>query len=58
MRERAQRIEGKLRLNSSPNLGTKIDLTVPGRIVFRGTRSTWFTKFQSFFSRSDHKSQL
>ncbi len=35
MRERAARIGAKLNLSSSPASGTKIELTVPGNIVFR-----------------------
>jgi signal transduction histidine kinase len=35
MRERAARISGKLTIVSSANLGTEIELTVPGGIIFR-----------------------
>jgi signal transduction histidine kinase len=41
MRERALRVSGKLRVDSSPDSGTTIELIVPGRIVFRVPRSTW-----------------
>ncbi len=35
MRERAERIDAKFTLDSSPNSGTVITLVVPGRIAFR-----------------------
>jgi signal transduction histidine kinase len=47
MRERALRIDGKLNLASSPDSGTRIELIVPGRIVFRGRRPMWWTLFTS-----------
>jgi len=34
MRERAQRIGGKLDVRSGPGAGTEIQLTIPGRIAF------------------------
>ena len=43
MRERAARIGGKLALFSSPESGTEIELTVPGRIIFLGERFSWRT---------------
>lgn len=39
MRERALRISGKLTVDSSPGSGTTIELIVPGRVIFRGSRS-------------------
>jgi len=45
MRERAHRIGAKFNLTSSPDSGTRIELTVPGRIIFRNTRPTWRTLF-------------
>jgi signal transduction histidine kinase len=45
MRERAERIGGKLTLVSSPVSGTEITLVVPGRLIFRGPgpgqRTVW-----------------
>ncbi|HEX5885555.1 MAG TPA: hypothetical protein VFY67_13520, partial [Pyrinomonadaceae bacterium] len=38
MRERAERIGGKLTLISLPKHGTEITLVVPGDIVFRTSR--------------------
>ena len=38
MRERAERIGGKLTLTSSPKYGTEITVVVPGDIVFRKNR--------------------
>jgi signal transduction histidine kinase len=40
MRERAARIGGQLRIVSSVDSGTEVSLVIPGRIAFRGTRST------------------
>lgn len=45
MRERAQRIGAKLSLASSPESGTRIELIVPGRVVFRGTRPISWSLF-------------
>jgi signal transduction histidine kinase len=38
MRERAERIGGKLMFTSSPKHGTEIKVVVPGDIVFRKNR--------------------
>lgn len=35
MRERSQRIGGKLTLSSTPGKGTEVNLIVPGRVIFR-----------------------
>ena len=35
MRERADRIAGKLTVTSSPESGTDIDLVVPGETIYR-----------------------
>jgi signal transduction histidine kinase len=53
MQERAVRINGTLRLLTRPGSGTEIELTVPGKIVFReppSGRLTWYTKLRSFFA--------
>jgi signal transduction histidine kinase len=39
MRERADRIAGKLTVASSPESGTQIKLVVPGKIIYRKTTS-------------------
>jgi signal transduction histidine kinase len=48
MRERAERIGGKLRLRSSPGGGTEVELRVPSRLAFESHRSSgaskWLTK--------------
>jgi hypothetical protein len=38
MRERASSIEGKLQLWSSPDNGTEIEISVPGRRAYRFSR--------------------
>ena len=58
MRERTEKIGGKLRLWSSADGGTEVDLRVPGRIAFEsrpspGT-SNWMTKLPFM---SDHSKQ-
>jgi len=35
MYERAARVRGKLTISSSPGAGTKVELVVPGEIVFQ-----------------------
>jgi ligand-binding sensor domain-containing protein/signal transduction histidine kinase len=47
MRERAERIGGRLHVWSSPAAGTEIDLSIPGHIAFQDQRShllSWFGK--------------
>jgi hypothetical protein len=39
---RAQNIRAKLKVWSSAGTGTEVDLSVPGRIVFRHQRQTTF----------------
>ena len=58
MRERADRIGGKLTLVSSASSGTEITLVVPGRIVFRKTRATIFSKVWDFYRRKRQTSKL
>jgi signal transduction histidine kinase len=41
MRERAKRVGGKFTLTSSPGSGTRIELIVPGSIIFLGRRPKW-----------------
>ncbi|HET6933166.1 MAG TPA: two-component regulator propeller domain-containing protein [Candidatus Acidoferrum sp.] len=51
MRERAERIGGKLKVLSMPSSGTEIQLSVPGRLAFEPELSTrrnlWFSKLYS-----------
>jgi signal transduction histidine kinase len=51
MRERAERIGGKLKVLSMPSLGTEIQLSVPGRIAFEpegsSRRQLWFSRLYS-----------
>ena len=58
MRERADRISGKLNLTTSPGLGTNIELVVPGRIVFRGQRSGWSTRMKDIFRRPNESTDM
>ena len=58
MRERADRISGKLNLTTSPGLGTNIGLVVPGRIVFRGQRSGWSTRMKDIFRRPNESTDM
>jgi signal transduction histidine kinase len=48
MRERAERIGGRLKVSSSANSGTEVDLRVPSNLAFESHRSNrasnWFTK--------------
>lgn len=47
MRERAARIGAQLTIVTSPNSGTELTVVVPGRIVFRKTRTTEHGKRES-----------
>ena len=49
MRERAERIQSKLTLVSSPDSGTEITLVVPGNVVFRKSSATRLDKLKTFF---------
>ncbi len=53
MRERALRIGGKFRLSSSSDAGTRIELMVPGNIVFQSEKSaqSLFTKIKKIFKK-------
>lgn len=50
MRERAERIGGKLRVSSSVASGTEVDLRIPGRLAFESNRShiasNWWMSFR------------
>jgi signal transduction histidine kinase/streptogramin lyase len=60
MRERADRIGGKLTVVSSANSGTEIKLVVPAGIVFRmmAVRRTLFTRIGALFRSKDQSSNL
>ncbi|HET7107651.1 MAG TPA: two-component regulator propeller domain-containing protein [Candidatus Acidoferrum sp.] len=57
MRERSERIGGKLKVLSMPSAGTEIHLSVPGRLAFAPEfslrKSSWFSKFYSRNSAED-----
>jgi signal transduction histidine kinase len=41
MRERAERLGGRLRLWSRPGVGTEIELSLPGERIYRHHRRRW-----------------
>lgn len=46
MQERAERIHGTLRVMSRANSGTEVEVVVPGKVIFRGTKGggrTWYS---------------
>jgi len=49
MSERAFRIGAKLRLNTSADSGTRVELIVPRRFAFHIKRQGWFAKIKSLF---------
>jgi signal transduction histidine kinase len=51
MRERAARIEARLRVVSSASSGTEIVLTVPGRVIFRKPAGAAFDRIRGLFAR-------
>jgi signal transduction histidine kinase len=51
MRERAQRIGGKLTIVSAPNSGTEMTLMVPGRVIFRTAHPTRLESLRKVFRR-------
>jgi signal transduction histidine kinase len=58
MRERADRIRGKLTLVSSPNTGTEVRLVVPGDIIFQptfGVQGTLFARLNNWLARMRQK---
>jgi signal transduction histidine kinase len=55
MRERADRIGGRLRLRSSPGGGTEVDLRVPSRLAFESRRSSGASKWQAKISTTDRE---
>ena len=49
MRERAARIDSKLRVVSDENSGTEVTVVIPGGIVFRKASATRFEKIKNIF---------
>jgi signal transduction histidine kinase len=45
IRERASRIGSELNISSSESSGTRIDLKVPGHVIFCGHKSLWLTLY-------------
>lgn len=60
MRERAERISGKLKVSSSVAGGTEVELRVPGRLAFEAQRSnsTSKSKWASFFGQRKERPGL
>jgi signal transduction histidine kinase len=52
MRERAERIGGKLIIVSSPDSGTEVKIVVPAGIVFGKSRVTLLSKIRNVFRRT------
>jgi len=52
MQERAIRVGGRLRVVSRPDIGTEIELVVPGQVVFCALQPTW----RRLFDRRRHPS--
>jgi ligand-binding sensor domain-containing protein/signal transduction histidine kinase len=56
MKERSERIGGKLRVLSHAAAGTEVELSVPGQVAFdcgpEGLAAQWFSKFR--FGKSQH----
>ena len=55
MRERAERIGGKIAIVASPELGTMIDLMVPGAIAFLNEEAAPVSTIRAFFQRKTHR---
>jgi signal transduction histidine kinase len=53
MRERAERIGGKLLIVSSPDSGTGITIVVPAGFVFKESRVTLLTRVKNVFRRTN-----
>jgi len=56
MRERAERIGGKLKVISSANSGTEITVVIPGRVIFLRPDKSSIEKIASVFRRTDRTS--
>jgi signal transduction histidine kinase len=52
MRERVDRIGGKLRIVSSANSGTEVTVVVPGAIVFGKSHATLLHRMKNVFRRT------
>ncbi len=53
MRERAERIGGKLLILSSPESGTEVTIVVPASIVFGKSRATLLDRVRNVSHRTD-----
>jgi len=58
MRERATRIGATLSVNGDSGKGTTVVMTVPGRTVFLGARSSFVTRIRSLLRRTDQSGTL
>jgi len=58
MRERAARIHGKLAIRSSVNSGTSVTLTVPGHVVYRNRRPSFFEGLKDRVARNLGRSRV
>ena len=58
MRERAARIQSKLTMVSSTNVGTEVALVVPGKVVYRKARPTLLERAKAVVVRLFGKSSL
>ena len=56
MRERAERIGGKLRVLSRPGDGTEIELRVPSHIAWELPRRGFMAEWLAAFFRQPHES--
>lgn len=56
MRERAEKIGGRVRILSQRAAGTEVELTVPGRLAYARTDSpSFWDKLKGWTSREDHR---
>jgi signal transduction histidine kinase len=58
MRERAVRIGATLSVTSAPGTGTAINVTVPGRVIFRKARTPLAARIRSRLFRTDETPTL
>jgi signal transduction histidine kinase len=58
IRQRAERIGGRLKVSTSAVSGTEVELSVPGRLAFESYRSVRASnRFSSLFTRSNKSTQ-
>jgi signal transduction histidine kinase len=58
MRERAEKIGGKLRLMSRAGIGTQVELCVPAQIAFEASRSKLPPKWRTIFRHRENQEEL